>query len=110
MDKDYFGYYHTWQWATPKSIDILIREIERKIAKEEYSTGLAEIKQVVRRIMREYKGRWDIREKRRYLNVLASLTQEIYDKMNTVDKDKKKFPVKHQPVRRAQVRKVIRSG
>jgi len=107
--------YFIWQWATTEEegeaieIEMLYSKIERKIAEKGYVAGLAEIKSITRGIMKKYKGEKRSRKKRIYLNFLASLTQEIHDKMNTVDKDKK-FPVKHQQVRRTHARKVIANG
>ena len=46
-------------------------------------------------------------ERRYLLNSLGSMTERIKENM---DMDKKTFPVKHQPIRRIQPRKVIRSG
>ena len=113
MNKEHFGYYHTWQWANTEEdeeaneIGKLYSKIEKKIAEKGYVAGLAEIKNITRSIMKKYKGKEKIRKKRRYLNFLASFTQEIYDKMNS---EKKRFPVKRQEVKKAQTRKVIANG
>jgi len=93
-----------------KAAEALGRIAEKTVEKGDYQAALKIIKELTLYIRKYYEGKKNgdsLRERRINLAVLSDLTQKIHDKMNP---DKKKFPVKHQPVRRTQVRRVIRSG
>ena len=79
--------------------------VEKIINEGEYPTALKIVKDQVINIRKTPKNQ----ERKKVLGKLAELTQKIHDKMTS---DKKEFhkTVKHQSVRRTQVRKVIRSG
>lgn len=87
----------------------LHRIAENRADRGDYASALKIIKELTWHIRRQYEGkksRDSILDRRIELAKLESLVQQIHDKMNP---DKKKFPVKHQPVRTVR-RKVIRSG
>jgi len=76
--------------------------------KGDYASALKTIKDLTTAMMEFYSGKKDMKRIRRQeLSKLEYLTQEIHDKINP---EKKKFPVKHQPVRRIQGRKVRTNG
>jgi len=92
------------------AVSLVMKAAEDLTDEGNYNEALKIIKQETVGIMRAYKGRKDIsslKQKRELLEWLAEATQRIHDKINP---DKKKFPVKHQSVRRTQTRKVMRSG
>jgi len=79
---------------------------------KDFFNALKDIKGITSVVMKAHSGRKsrsDIIKRRKILGKLAEAAQQIRDKINPLDKDKK-FPVKHQPVRRTQVRKVIANG
>ena len=82
--------------------------ITEKIADEgNYLTALEIIKErtsVVRKMYEGKKGRDSLKERKKVLGKLAELTQQIHDKMNSVDRDKKTFPIKRQEVRKPPAR------
>lgn len=80
------------------------------INKEDFSSALKTIKNATFVILKSYSGKKDrnsLNERREELTKFESFTQQIHDKMNIVDNDKK-FPVKRQEVR--IFRKRIRNG
>jgi len=83
--------------------EMLTKFIKRIVEAEGSSAALKDIKNVTLEVRKAD----DKHLRRKLIGKLAEATQQIHDKMNP---DKKKFPVKHQPVRRTQVRRVIRSG
>jgi len=84
--------------------------LDRSVREGNYPAALRIIKALTSDVREKYEGKKDrdsLKKRRERLSKFESLTQQIYDKMK---RDKKKFPVKHQPDRRTQARKAIRSG
>lgn len=96
------------------SVNALIKLVPELIKEEKHMMALEVIKECTavkmeyfRELEKESKNRREIlKRKRDELGVLASYAQQIHDKMT---QDKKKFPVKHQPVRTVR-KKVIANG
>jgi len=80
--------------------DTVLEKIREKSMNEgNYPTALTIIKAFTLDIRKKYKGKKDrylLKERREKLAQLESLTQQIYDMMNS---DKKTFPVKRQEVK-----------
>ena len=100
------------RWRSSEALLIHVKKfVEHKIEIGDYASALKKIKEVNHQYLIKRKEglrrRVPAADSKVWIHILSSLTQQIHDKMNP---DKKKFPVKHQPVRRTQVRKVIRSG
>lgn len=77
--------------------------------KGDHASALKIIKDSTTAIMEFYSGkkdRYSLRKRRDELRLFDDTAEKIHDKMNP---DKKKFPVKHQPVRTVR-KKVIRNG
>ena len=97
----------TVSWTAAEALDKIK---EKPIEEGNHSTALVITKELTLYIRKEYKGKRDrnsLERRGRILRNFSEFTQEIYDKINTVDKDKK-FPVKHRPVKPVK-KQVIRN-
>ncbi len=99
------------QEAPGEALSSLEMIIKKLIKTEDYLTALKTTKTLTQQTMKEYEGKKDrdsLKARRKELAKWADFAQEIHDKINPVDKDKR-FPVKHQPVKTIR-KKVVRSG
>ena len=98
----------TIRFRASSAISTYIRHlVDKKLETENYDSALIEIKNVTKAVMDASKGKKAGRIQRREVRgVLSELTIKIDDKMNSVEKDKKKFPIKRQPIK--PVRKQVR--
>jgi len=89
--------------------EALRKIIDKTTEKRDYVSAIKIVKDSTQAVMKFHQRKRDrnsLKARKQTLTKLESLAQEIHDKMNP---DKKKFPVKHQPVRTVR-RQVIHNG
>lgn len=102
------------RWRLSEALLISARIfVEHKMEVGDYASALQKIKEVNHQyLVKRKKGlrlKLPAADNKVWFHILSNLTQKIHDKMNMVDNDRK-FPLKHQPVRRTHARKVMTNG